>query len=265
MLRRASRLSANAKASDPAASARESEANEWRYAGFAAPHGWAFVFAFLTQGFDALSRRYSDAFRRNDKNNGAQKTRLRSFCAPVLSSFRPSLNLRPISQTQDSRLGRDRRSGHGSPVCDLCALCVLCGENKTVKPQRSQRSQRTTHTVAQRPSSDTADMNAPIANLDAQRRLSEAPCSASDMEILEALRRVVKSMPQEHRKNVEIIHVALVELVRRYGNTAKIALILFASELVTEPDETPNARTERRGRPSASALATDVARPRSLQ
>src|SRR5207245_11146796 len=29
--------------------------------------------------------------------------------------------------------------------------------------------------------------------------------------------------------------------------------------------ETPNARTERRGRPSASALPTDVARPRSLQ
>jgi len=27
----------------------------------------------------------------------------------------------------------------------------------------------------------------------------------------------------------------------------------------------PNARTERRGRPSASALETDVARPRSLQ
>ncbi len=27
----------------------------------------------------------------------------------------------------------------------------------------------------------------------------------------------------------------------------------------------PNARTERRGRPSESALSTDVARPRSLQ
>jgi len=29
--------------------------------------------------------------------------------------------------------------------------------------------------------------------------------------------------------------------------------------------DSPNDRTERRGRPSASALATDVARPRSLQ
>lgn len=68
----------------------------------------------------------------------------------------------------------------------------------------------------------------------------------SDAEILESLRVLVAAMPPSHRENVETIRTALVELVRRYGSAAKIALILFASEIVVEPDETSNAPDHRR-------------------
>jgi hypothetical protein len=55
----------------------------------------------------------------------------------------------------------------------------------------------------------------------------------------------------EHPKNAKhIMHIKLLHILK--SGTAFIS-------------NWPNARTERRGRPSASTLATDAARPRSLQ
>ena len=57
--------------------------------------------------------------------------------------------------------------------------------------------------------------------------------------MLDSLRRVIASMPSEARKDVETITIALKELVRRYGHTARIALIVYSSELLIEEDS-PN-------------------------
>lgn len=66
---------------------------------------------------------------------------------------------------------------------------------------------------------------------------------ASDTDMLDSLRNVISSMPPEARKDVETITVALKELVRRHGHTARIALIVYSSELIVEEDS-PNARTQ---------------------
>jgi hypothetical protein len=73
-----------------------------------------------------------------------------------------------------------------------------------------------------------------------------APCSAnpaSDTEILDSLRRVIASMPPEARNDVATITIALKELVRRYGHTARIALIVYSSELLVEEDS-PNDQAQ---------------------
>lgn len=73
------------------------------------------------------------------------------------------------------------------------------------------------------------------------------------------------------------IHLQLDQRIRerRYSISPSTAIFIRAWPLSyfltmnarrrTMLIEPPNDRTERRGRPSASTLATDVARPRSLQ
>ena len=62
---------------------------------------------------------------------------------------------------------------------------------------------------------------------------------------------------------------AALRVCRDYDGTHRLLLAVSDWALAVANEggraKTPNDRTERRGRPNASTMATDVARPRSVQ